>query len=65
MPAVQVDAMQAAGPAERHYDPAIPPLMSLIRALTARRDIWHVSLEKAGFKLELRRNSPAMATKTQ
>jgi oxaloacetate decarboxylase alpha subunit len=65
MPAVQVDAMMAAGPAERHYDPAIPPVMSLIRILTARRDIWQVSLEKAGFKLELRRNSPATVTKNQ
>ena len=65
MPAVQVDAMQAAGLAERHYDPSIPPIMKLIRTLTARRDIWHVSLEKAGFKLELRRNAPAMATKVQ
>lgn len=65
MPAVQVDAMLAAGPAERHYDPAIPPIMSLIRTLTARRDIWHASLEKAGFKLELRRNVSALAPKTQ
>jgi oxaloacetate decarboxylase alpha subunit len=65
MPAVQVDAMLAAGPAERHYDPAIPPIMSLIRTLTARRDIWHASLEKAGFKLELRRHAPAPAMKTE
>jgi oxaloacetate decarboxylase (Na+ extruding) subunit alpha len=65
MPAVQVEAMLAAGPAERHYDPAIPPLMSLIRTLTARKDIWQISLEKAGFRLELRSHSPEMASTNQ
>ena len=33
MPAGQVDAMQAAGPAARHYNPALKPVMSLIRQL--------------------------------
>jgi oxaloacetate decarboxylase alpha subunit len=54
MPAGQVDAMLAAGPAPRHYDPALKPVMSLIRQLTARRDLSHVVVEKAGFRLELR-----------
>ena len=61
MPASQVDTMLAAGPAELHYDPSIKPLMSLIRALTARRDLWSVSLEKAGFRLALSRSDPATA----
>jgi oxaloacetate decarboxylase alpha subunit len=56
MPAGQVDAMLAAGPAARHYDPSIKPLMGLIRALTARRDLWSVSLEKTGFRLTLSRS---------
>ncbi|MGA8707072.1 MAG: hypothetical protein WB646_08810 [Steroidobacteraceae bacterium] len=56
MPAGQVDAMYAAGPAARHYDPSVAPLMRLIRTLTARRDLWYVSLQKAGFRLELRRD---------
>ena len=64
MPASQVDAMVAAGPAARHYDAAIPPVMSLIRTLTARRDLSHVSVEKAGFRLELRRAAPARAAPT-
>jgi oxaloacetate decarboxylase alpha subunit len=55
MPATQVDAMVAAGPAARHYDPTLKPVMSLIRQLTARTDLEHVSVQKAGFKLELRR----------
>jgi oxaloacetate decarboxylase alpha subunit len=54
MPAGQVDAMKQAGPAQLNYDPDTTPVMSLIRALTVRRDITYVSVEKPGFKLELR-----------
>ena len=54
MPAGQVDAMKAAGPAEQTYDPDMVPVMSLIRQLTARRDISYLLVEKQGFKLELR-----------
>jgi oxaloacetate decarboxylase alpha subunit len=54
MPAGQVDAMKAAGPAQLAYDPDLTPVMKLIRELTARRDIRYVSIEKQGFKLELR-----------
>ncbi len=57
MPAGQVDAMRAAGPAARHYDPTSKPVMSLIRQLTARRDLGQVSVERQGFKLTLRRVS--------
>jgi len=63
MPGSQVDAMIAAGPAARHYDPAIQPAMSLIRQLTARRDLTEVSVQKTGFRLELRRNT-SMTGKT-
>ena len=51
--------MIEAGPAERQYDPAIRPVLSLLRTLAARRDLWHVALERQGFKLELRRSAPA------
>jgi oxaloacetate decarboxylase alpha subunit len=54
MPAEQVDAMKAAGPAAQIYDPVRTSVMNLIRQLTARRDIAHVRVEKTGFKLELR-----------
>jgi len=60
MPQTQVDAMQAAGPAPRRYDPASPPVLELIRALTARRDLTQVAVEKPGFRLTLRR-SPSRA----
>ena len=53
MPAGQVDAMKAAGPAVQIYDPVRNPVMNLIRQLIARRDIAHVSVEKSGFRLEL------------
>jgi oxaloacetate decarboxylase alpha subunit len=55
MPAGQVDAMRAAGPAARHYDPTMKPVMSLIRQLTARRDLGQVAVERPGFRLTLRR----------
>ena len=54
MPAGQVDAMKQAGPAERTYDPENAPVMNLIRQLVTRRDITFISVEKPGFKLELR-----------
>lgn len=57
MPASQVDAMLAAGPAARHYDPTMQPIKSLIRKLTARNDLSHVSVRKEGFRLELRRHA--------
>jgi len=53
MPAGQVDAMQAAGPAPRHYDPTLRPAMDLIRKLIARKDMTRIAIEKPGFKLEL------------
>jgi oxaloacetate decarboxylase alpha subunit len=53
MPANLVDAMQAAGPASLLYDPASRPVMDLVRQLLKRTDITRLSVEKAGFKLEL------------
>jgi oxaloacetate decarboxylase alpha subunit len=65
MPAGQVDAMVAAGPAPRHYDPANKPTMALLRKLLARKDLTEVSVEKAGFRLELRRGTQvALASQT-
>jgi oxaloacetate decarboxylase alpha subunit len=53
MPANLVDAMQAAGPAPREYDPALRPVLKLIRELCARTDLSQVLVEKPGFRLEL------------
>lgn len=54
MPDGQVDAMKAAGPAVRTYDPEMAPVKSLIRKLAARRDIAYISVDKPGFRLELK-----------
>jgi len=59
MPAGQVDAMRAAGPAARHYDPSLKPVISLLRQLTERRDLSEIAVEKGGFKLRLRRYARA------
>jgi oxaloacetate decarboxylase alpha subunit len=53
MPANLVDAMKATGPAPRDYDPQTGPVMDLLRQLLARTDLTRVSVEKAGFKLQL------------
>jgi oxaloacetate decarboxylase alpha subunit len=57
MPADQVDAMLAAGPAVRHYNPDTRPMLELIRELAARSDTSELVVEKPGFKLELRRRA--------
>jgi len=57
MPAGLVDAMRAAGPAPREYDPAVRPVMELLRKLLARRDFGDIELSKPGFRLALRRAS--------
>ena len=54
MPAEQVDAMKAAGPAAQTYNPDVAPVMLLLRQLAARRDIARLSVEKSGFNLELK-----------
>ena len=53
MPANLVDAMKAAGPAERHYDPSKVPLMNLLREVLKRTDVTQISVEKPDFKLEV------------
>jgi oxaloacetate decarboxylase alpha subunit len=56
MPSGQVDAMAAAGPARRHYNPTVSPIIDLIRKLSARDDLEYVVVDKAGMRLELRRH---------
>ncbi len=53
MPANLVDAMQDAGPAPRHYDPEIAPVMNLLRDVLKRQNVDHIEIEKEGFRLEL------------
>jgi oxaloacetate decarboxylase alpha subunit len=53
MPAKLVDAMQAAGPAPRVYDPSTVAVMNLLRDVLRRTDIDGLSIEKDDFRLEL------------
>ncbi|MEE8371317.1 MAG: biotin carboxyl carrier protein, partial [Sphingomonadales bacterium] len=59
MPAEQVDAMMAAGPAKRRYSPDSQSIVELIRELTARPGTSHVVVEKPNFRLELRKGRSA------
>jgi len=56
MPAGQVDAMRAAPPAARHYNPAMRPVLRLLQALAGHRELTQLSVQKPGFRLELRRH---------
>ena len=57
MPSGQVEAMLAAPPAPRHYNPQLRPVLSLLRQLVPHRELTQVSIQKPGFKLELRRRA--------
>jgi oxaloacetate decarboxylase alpha subunit len=57
MPAEQVDAMLAAEPAPSRYNPDTRPLLELIRELSERDDAAELIVEKADYRLELRRRA--------
>jgi oxaloacetate decarboxylase alpha subunit len=53
MPARQVDAMLAAGPAPRRYNPDTSAIGKLLRELTSRRQVRSLIVEKPNFRLAL------------
>lgn len=53
MPAEQVDAMRAAGPAPCLYDPAVSGVMGELRKLLSREGLSAISVSRPGFSLEL------------
>jgi oxaloacetate decarboxylase alpha subunit len=57
MPAGEVDAMLAAGPARRHYNPDLGPVLDLLSGLRDRSGVSALVVDKPGFRLELR-NGP-------
>ncbi len=59
MPASQVDAMMSAPPAPRHYNPAMRPVLNLLEQLAEHRELTQVTIQKPGFKMELRRHADA------
>ena len=57
MPAAEVDAMLAAGPARRHCNPDLQPVLDLLAGLATRSGLAELTVSKPGFRLRLR--SPA------
>lgn len=53
MPAGLVDAMQAAGPAPREYDPDTVAVMELVRTVLKNRSVDAFAIERDQFKLEV------------
>ena len=54
MPAAEVDAMLAAGPARRRYNPRLKPVLDLLGGLAARPPADELVIDKPGFRLALR-----------
>ncbi|QUG92767.1 biotin carboxyl carrier protein (plasmid) [Pseudomonas putida] len=54
MPADQVDAMLAAGPSKRRYNPELVGMLELLKALGERPAQSRLVVEKPGLKFELR-----------
>jgi oxaloacetate decarboxylase alpha subunit len=59
MPADQVDAMMAAGPAPRDYDPATRPAIELLRGLASSKGLHHVAVEAKGVRISATRRADA------
>ena len=57
MPAAEVDAMLAAGPVRRHYNPDVAGVLGLLTGLGSRPGLTHVAVSKPGFRLELRQTA--------
>ena len=54
MPAAEVDAMLAAGPARRHYNPDLAGVLGLLAGLRSRPPLAHLAVSRPGFRLDLR-----------
>jgi oxaloacetate decarboxylase alpha subunit len=54
MPADQVDAMIASGPAQRHYTPEAQQVLRLVDHLAARQDLAELTVEKPGLSITAR-----------
>jgi oxaloacetate decarboxylase alpha subunit len=55
MPAEQVDAMLAAGPAPGHYNPRLAPVLSLLGELRDRRSVHDLAVAKPNLRLFVHR----------
>jgi oxaloacetate decarboxylase alpha subunit len=55
MPAEQVDAMLAAGPAPQHFNPAMAPVLTLLRELGGRTSVHDLAVAKPDLRLFVHR----------
>ena len=55
VPGEQVDAMLAAGPAPRHYNPDLAPTLGLLTELASRPAVHALAVRKNGLRLSVRR----------
>jgi oxaloacetate decarboxylase alpha subunit len=55
MPEEQVDAMLAAGPAPRHFNPALAPVLNLLGELGSRRSVRDLAVATPGLRMTVRR----------
>jgi oxaloacetate decarboxylase (Na+ extruding) subunit alpha len=55
MPAEQVDAMLAAGPAPAHYNPRLTPVLDLLRELGDRSSVHDLAVAKPDLRLFVHR----------
>lgn len=58
MPQEEVNAMVAAGPARREYNPDTRPILKLLRGLQKHKGSVDIVVEKPGFRLELKGDGP-------
>lgn len=63
MPGEQVDAMRAAGRAAVTYNPELRPVLRLLREIVSRPHLTGLTVEGAGFRLEMRGRAPDDATR--
>jgi oxaloacetate decarboxylase alpha subunit len=57
MPAEQVDAMVAAGPAPTHYNPTLAPVLTLLRELGERPSVHDLAVGKPDLRLFVHRRA--------
>jgi oxaloacetate decarboxylase alpha subunit len=57
MPEEQVDAMLAAGPAPRHFNPSLAPVLTLLQELGSRTSVHDLAVTKPGLRMTVRRAS--------
>ncbi|SFT96184.1 oxaloacetate decarboxylase, alpha subunit [Geodermatophilus amargosae] len=57
MPEDQVDAMLAAGPAPRHFNPSLAPVLTLLRELGSRTSVHDLAVTTPGLRMSVRRTA--------